>query len=308
MKICPNCSARSLDSSRYCPECGFSFAAAEAAAAPVPVILPDGVVPAAPIQQPETEKTAALGAQEAVPAEIPAAPVNNEPAPEVAATPVSEPVTAPVPDPAAAPVVPQPAAALVPEVQAAPVPQPYAVPQPTVPQNVAIPQAGGYPPVYNQPVYPPQNVYVQPGYNTPSAQVPVQGYIPPTYVPPGAVPTPVYIPPQYVSPKPQGEESSGGSKAVSIVSLIMGILGVFPFCMMFVFSIAAIVTGIISVKKKRGALGLVGLILGAVGLLLGIMFVIMMETDSGADYYEEDYYGEDYYESARIFFSNLFGL
>lgn len=292
MKICPNCSARSLDSSRYCPECGFSFAAAEAAAAPVPVILPDGVLPAAPIQQPEPEKTAVVGVQEAVPAEEPTAPVNNEPAPEAQA--------APVLDPAAVPVAPQPAAA--------PVPQPYAAPQPTVPQNVAVPQAGGYPPVYNQPVYPPQNAYIQPGYNAPSSQVPVQGYIPPTYVPPGAVPTPVYLPPQYVSPKPQGEEISGGSKAVSIVSLIMGILGVFPFCMMFVFSIAAIVTGIISIKKKRGALGLVGLILGAVGLLLGIMFVILAETESGTDYYEEEYYGEDYYESARIFFSNLFGL
>lgn len=301
MKICPNCSARSLDSARYCPECGFSFAAAEAAAAPVPVILPDGVIPAAPTQQPEAEKTEALGVQEAVPAEVPSVPViDKETAPEVAA--------APVPEPVAAPVAPQPVAVPPSEVQAAPAPQPYAVPQPPMPQNASVPQAGGYPPVYNQPVYPPQNVYIQPGYNAPSSQVPVQGYIPPTYVPPGAVPTPVYLPPQYVSPKPQSEESSGGSKAVSIVSLIMGILGVFPFCMMFVFSIAAIVTGIISVKKKRGALGLVGLILGGVGLLLGIMFIALAETEAGTDYYEEDYYGGDYYESARIFFSNLFGL
>ena len=80
---------------------------------------------------------------------------------------------------------------------------------------------------------------------------------------------------------------------MAIISLVTGIVGVLC-CGWFVFSIAALVLGILGRNeinqsggaKKGAGLAMAGLILGAVGIALGILnWILVFTTDSFSFYY-----------------------
>lgn len=85
----------------------------------------------------------------------------------------------------------------------------------------------------------------------------------------------------YASTEPEG------SKTLSIVSLVLGIVGFLISCCCCIgvpFDIAAIVTGIISKKKNApgGGMALAGIILGAIALVIYLITVIInLATNSG---------------------------
>lgn len=89
-------------------------------------------------------------------------------------------------------------------------------------------------------------------------------------------PPPAYGQPQYGGAQPR-------TNALSIVSLVTGILGVFPCCSVLVFGIAAAVTGYIARNQiaqsggtqKGAGMAKAGLILGIVGVVLGILIWIL---------------------------------
>jgi hypothetical protein len=84
--------------------------------------------------------------------------------------------------------------------------------------------------------------------------------------------------PGYGAPQPQS------TSVLAVVSLVTGILGVFPCCGIFVFSIAAAITGFLAKKeiaessgaKKGAGLAQAGFILGIVGLALGGLYWILV--------------------------------
>ncbi|WP_340538731.1 DUF4190 domain-containing protein [Nocardioides sp. GXZ039] len=92
------------------------------------------------------------------------------------------------------------------------------------------------------------------------------------------------------SPPPPGYEPPGAYPApqrtstTAIISLITGILGVFPCCTVGIFSIAAIILGVLGKKETAGSAGSVrgegmaigGLTLGIVGLVLGVTYWVLV--------------------------------
>ncbi|MBE5928056.1 MAG: DUF4190 domain-containing protein [Lachnospiraceae bacterium] len=75
-------------------------------------------------------------------------------------------------------------------------------------------------------------------------------------------------------------EQQNTKKTLGIISLVTGILSVTCCCMSemgIVFGIAALITGIISNKKKENAKGLAiaGIIMGSIAIFLGIIGVII---------------------------------
>ncbi len=117
----------------------------------------------------------------------------------------------------------------------------------------------GPPPDYQAPGY--QN----PGYQNPGYQAPAYGSEQ-AYTQPGGVPG-----------QPQRRS------VLAMVSLITGILGI-PCCGWFVFSIAAVITGILAKREirengKSGAgLAQAGLILGIVGIVIGAIVTVLVLT------------------------------
>ena len=100
-----------------------------------------------------------------------------------------------------------------------------------------------------QPVQPVQPVYQQPVYQQPAYQQPI-----------------------YQQP------AAGGSKALAITSLILGICGL-VFCWIPVFgiliAIAGLILGILSFKNPNGkGMAITGFILSIVGCLIGLMYTI----------------------------------
>ncbi|CUR54054.1 conserved hypothetical protein [metagenome] len=99
-------------------------------------------------------------------------------------------------------------------------------------------------------------------------------YQPPPPPPPGGYGQPPYggMPPQQPTTPP-----------LAIVSLVLGILGVFPCCAILVFGIAAVVTGHLAKRdiaasqgyKKGAGLAQAGFILGIVGIVLGIVWWVL---------------------------------
>ncbi len=99
-----------------------------------------------------------------------------------------------------------------------------------------------------------------------------------------------------------GEE--GGSKALAIVSLVLGIVSLVCCCWAFgflgvLFSAASVVCGIIALAKHQAGRGMAigGVICGGVALLLALIMTIVsltMDKSWAEDYLEENY--PDIYE------------
>ena len=91
------------------------------------------------------------------------------------------------------------------------------------------------------------------------------------------------------APPPYGQDPYGQGlvrqqvSALAIVSLVLGVIGFFA-CMIFVFGIAAIVTGVIARKQisesqgqqSGGGMALGGIIVGAVGLVVGLGYWLLI--------------------------------
>jgi hypothetical protein len=90
-------------------------------------------------------------------------------------------------------------------------------------------------------------------------------------------------PPQYGAPGPYGAGQPAKNSGMAITSLVLGIIGIFPCCTIGIFSILAIVFGVLGRKnidasngaQKGRGLAQAGLILGVVGLVLGIAYWIV---------------------------------
>jgi hypothetical protein len=109
----------------------------------------------------------------------------------------------------------------------------------------------------------------------------------------------------YPSPPPPGDYGGqqpyggyGGAQpqstsVMAIISLVTGIIGIFPCCTIGIFSIAAIILGYLGKKeinesngaKKGGGLATAGLITGIVGLVLGIAYWILVLATDSIDFY-----------------------
>ena len=83
---------------------------------------------------------------------------------------------------------------------------------------------------------------------------------------------------------------------MGIISLVTGILGIFPCCTIGVFSIAAIILGVLGRNevdkdpygKKGKGLATAGLVCGIVGLLLGITYWVLIASGAiDVDYYND---------------------
>ena len=116
------------------------------------------------------------------------------------------------------------------------------------------------------PVQPIEAVPVQPVY-----QQPVQ----PVYQQPAYQATPIYQQP-----------AAGGSKALSIVALVLGICGL-VFCWVPVFglliAVAGLICGIISLKNPSGkGMGLTGMILSIIGCVIGSMMIFSIIASAGS--------------------------
>lgn len=95
-------------------------------------------------------------------------------------------------------------------------------------------------------------------------------------------------PPQYGAPvpPPAGMPPSNSTKA--IIGLVVGILGIFPCCGCEVFSIAAIILGVLARKEieasngtqKGAGMAKAAFILGIVGVVLGIVYWILVGTST----------------------------
>ncbi len=83
--------------------------------------------------------------------------------------------------------------------------------------------------------------------------------------------------------QPYGVPRQPTTPPLAIVSLVLGILGVFPCCGVLVFGIGAAVTGYLAKKEIAGSQGLkkgaglaqAGFILGIVGIALGVLVWIL---------------------------------
>jgi len=89
-----------------------------------------------------------------------------------------------------------------------------------------------------------------------------------------------------------GQQPYGGvpqpvqTSPLAIVSLVLGILGVFPCCSVLVFGIGATITGYLAKKdiaqsnglKKGAGMAQAGFILGIVGIVLGVLIWVLNLT------------------------------
>ena len=119
------------------------------------------------------------------------------------------------------------------------------------------------------PVQPIEAVPVQPV--QPVYQQPVQ----PVYQQPAYQATPIYQQP-----------AAGGSKALAIVALVLGICGL-VFCWIPIFgmliAIAGLICGILSLKNPSGkGMGLTGMILSIVGCVIGFMMIVSILAGTGS--------------------------
>ena len=115
-------------------------------------------------------------------------------------------------------------------------------------------------PIQAQPVEPVQPIYQQP----------VQ---------------PVYQQPAYQQPIYQ-QPAAGGSKALAITSLILGICGI-VFCWIPVFglliAVAGLIVGIFALKNPNGkGMGITGFVLSIVGIVIGLSYTIALFGSSSA--------------------------
>lgn len=151
------------------------------------------------------------------------------------------------------------------------------------------PPPGGYgqePPPEGQP---PAGGYGQPsGYGQPADPGAGQGYGQGGY---GAPPPPGYGQQQYgMAPR---------TNPLSIVSLVTGIIGVFPCCTILVFGIAAAITGYLARnqiaasngQQKGDGMAKAGLILGIVGIALGVLVWILNLAGVLSSNYSYDFGG-----------------
>ena len=102
-------------------------------------------------------------------------------------------------------------------------------------------------------------------------------------------------PPGYGAPPPYGYGGAQpqSTSVMAIISLVTGILGIFPCCTIGIFSIAGIVLGYLGKKeiaesngtKKGAGLATAGLITGVVGLVLGIAYWILVISLDSVDFY-----------------------
>lgn len=87
-----------------------------------------------------------------------------------------------------------------------------------------------------------------------------------------------YDPNQYGYAPVEPPQQPSGSPGFGIASLILGILSIPCCCVWYIsglFSILAIVFGIIAIKKKAGkGMGIAGIITGAIGLIFAIILMI----------------------------------
>ena len=115
-------------------------------------------------------------------------------------------------------------------------------------------------PIQAQPVEPMQPIYQQP----------VQ---------------PVYQQPAYQQPIYQ-QPAAGGSKALAITALILGICGL-VFCWIPVFglliAVAGLIVGIFALKNPNGkGMGITGFVLSIVGIVIGLSYTIALFGSSSA--------------------------
>lgn len=95
------------------------------------------------------------------------------------------------------------------------------------------------------------------------------------------------MPPQAPPPAPGGFPPAGGGNSknaqiMSIISIVTGVLGL-CCCTWFIFSIAAIVLGVLGGKEydktgEKKTLAQVGLGLGVAGIVFGIIYWILIAT------------------------------
>jgi len=84
--------------------------------------------------------------------------------------------------------------------------------------------------------------------------------------------------------QPQYGAQPAKTSVLAIVSLVTGILGIFPCCGLFVFGIAGAVTGYLAKKEiaesngaKTGAgLAQWGFILGVIGIALSVLYWVLV--------------------------------
>ena len=103
------------------------------------------------------------------------------------------------------------------------------------------------------------------------------------------------MPPQAPPPAPGGYPAQGGGskngQIMSIISIVTGVIGL-CCCTWFIFSIAAIVLGILGAKEydktgEKKILAQIGLGLGVAGIVFGIIYWILILTgvvDTGFDF------------------------
>ena len=99
---------------------------------------------------------------------------------------------------------------------------------------------------------------------------------------------PVYQQPAYQAAQPIYQQSAGGSKALAIVSLILGICGLI-FCWIPVFglliSVAGLILGILSRKNPNGrGMGITGFILSIIGCAIGALMLFSVFAASTSSY------------------------
>ena len=96
---------------------------------------------------------------------------------------------------------------------------------------------------------------------------------------------PVYQQPAYQQPIYQ-QPAAGGSKALAITSLILGICGL-VFCWIPVFglliAVAGLIVGIFALKNPNGkGMGITGFVLSIVGIVIGLSYTIAIFGSSSA--------------------------
>ena len=96
---------------------------------------------------------------------------------------------------------------------------------------------------------------------------------------------PVYQQPAYQQPIYQ-QPAAGGSKALAITALILGICGL-VFCWIPVFglliSVAGLIIGILAFKNPNGkGMGITGFVLSIVGIVIGLSYTIALFGSSSA--------------------------
>jgi uncharacterized membrane protein len=111
----------------------------------------------------------------------------------------------------------------------------------------------------------------------------------------GTPPPPPPPPPGYGAPGPYGAAQPSRTSGLAIASLVTGILGIFPCCLVGIVSILGIVFGVVARKnidasqgaEKGRGMATAGLICGVVGLVIGIVYWIVVVATGN---YEFDYY------------------